>query len=705
MGAPRARAGPDLVTNHIRRDRSAAAVLDFAVAQILRDDTALGALPAVLARLVTMSGVRAAVAFQPTGGQPAGGQPTGGQPAGDQPAKVLAMDPSGAVEPGLLARIGALTLTQRDAMPTAPVQVTVESGEPATSALLAYSAPVDGQCLCALALIGDAASWDEEIRATAHGVATIVATQIRHASNMAVLAERQALTRALIAASPTAILAMDADGRLVEFNPAAEELSGFRRDDVLGRPMAEVLVPERDRVRFQQHIQTYVATGDPEEFTGQMRISTMNADGTERIVELTPVQITVGGNVIFTSFLRDLTEIERSHAALADQTERLDRLIAAAIPGILISDEHGRITHINRSFGTIFGLDEPEQLVGTLASSVVSRIGSQFGDPGEFARRSAEVLRARQPISAEQFKTADGRTIEHDYWPVLVDGRFRGALWLAWDMSERAALEEQRQQMLDAERSHAALAEQAQRQLAEQNERLRKLDEARNQFLAIVSHELRTPLTSIVSFSELIKGEAGGLTPEGVQFLDIIERNADRLHRLVGDLLMLDRLDAGALPLDLAPVSIPELIAEAIRSAAAGAAKQGITIEITAGAGPDVPGDHRRLMQVLDNLMANAVKFSHRSSQVRVIAAYDGGQWRIDVADDGIGIPPDEAGQLFHRFVRASNARTAGLPGTGLGLSIVKVLVEMHGGHVEADSALGRGSTFSVYLPAAGGGT
>jgi signal transduction histidine kinase len=110
-------------------------------------------------------------------------------------------------------------------------------------------------------------------------------------------------------------------------------------------------------------------------------------------------------------------------------------------------------------------------------------------------------------------------------------------------------------------------------------------------------------------------------------------------------------------------------------------------------------------MQVLDNLIANAVKFSHRSSRVRVTAAYDGRQWRIDVADDGIGIPPDEAGQLFHRFVRASNARTAGLPGTGLGLSIVKVLVEMHGGHVEADSALGRGSTFSVYLPAAGGGT
>jgi signal transduction histidine kinase len=288
-------------------------------------------------------------------------------------------------------------------------------------------------------------------------------------------------------------------------------------------------------------------------------------------------------------------------------------------------------------------------------------------------------------MTGEQHACADGRTVEWDYWPVLVDGRYRGGIWLAWDMSDRKELERQRIE--------------AQRQLAEQNERLRKLDEARNQFLAIVSHELRTPLTSIVSFSELIKGEADGLTAEGVKFLDIIERNADRLHRLVGDLLMLDRLEAGALPLDLAPVSIADLAAEAVRSAAPAAAKQGIAIEVSAGDGPLVAADHRRLMQVLDNLIANAVKFSHRNRRVLVTAGYAGGQWRIDVTDTGIGIPAEEAGQLFSRFVRASNARTAGLPGTGLGLSVVKVLTEMHGGHVEVASTLGRGSTFSVFLP------
>ena len=663
-----AKAGPALVANRVRQGGSAAGLLEFAVAQILGDDTALGALPAVLERLVDAFGLRAALAFQPSGGQP---------------ATVLAAHPAGSANPSLMARIGALSLAQRDASAgwgsgVGPIELPAEESPDAgaVSVLLAYSVPVDGQCLCALALIGELASWDAEIRSTAYAVAVIAASQIRHANDMARLAERQALTRALIQGSPTAILATDDRGQLVEFNRAAEELSGYQRDDVLGRQVDELLVPERYRPWF--------GSAEP---SGQIRAATRRADGTERIVELTTVPIAANGQAFFTGFLRDLSEIERSHAALADQTERLNCLIASAIPGILITDEQGLITNVSRSFGALYGIGSPERLVGSRAASVVRRVQSVFADPGAFAARSAEVLRAREPVSGEQFAAADGRTIECDYWPVLVDDRWRGDLWLSWDMSDRTEVDNQRQQMLEAER--------------EQNARLRKVDDARNQFLAIVSHELRTPLTSIVSFCELIRGEADGLTSEGLRFLDIIERNADRLHRLIGDLLMLDRVEAGALPLDLDDVSIPELTAEAVRSASAGAAKQGVTIVIRTGDGPPVRGDARRLTQVLDNLLANAVKFSHRNGVVRVTASCEGRTWRIDVADSGIGIPPTEADQLFNRFVRASNARTAGLPGIGLGLSIVKILTEMHGGRVEVHSVLGLGSTFSVFLPAA----
>jgi signal transduction histidine kinase len=224
-------------------------------------------------------------------------------------------------------------------------------------------------------------------------------------------------------------------------------------------------------------------------------------------------------------------------------------------------------------------------------------------------------------------------------------------------------------------------------------------EKRRAQFLAIVSHEMRTPLTSIISFSELLRGEADGLSPDGLRFLGIIERNADRLLRLIDDVLILNRLEAGGLPLDLTEVSLPDLAAEAVKNAAPVAAKSGVTVHLDAGEGPQVLADPRRLTQVLDNLIGNAVKFSHVGGLVRVRLRHVRDTWRIDVSDTGIGIPSDEAARLFGLFVRGSNARIAGLPGTGLGLAIVKSLVEMHGGRVKVESVLDEGTTFSVFLP------
>ncbi len=223
------------------------------------------------------------------------------------------------------------------------------------------------------------------------------------------------------------------------------------------------------------------------------------------------------------------------------------------------------------------------------------------------------------------------------------------------------------------------------------------------QFVATVSHELRTPLTSIISFLELIRAEDDNLSPDGVHFLDIIQRNANRLLRLVGNLLLLSRIESGISSPELAPVSVPELARDAVRDAFPAAASFGVTLEAAAGDGPDVLGDHLGLTQVLENLIGNAVKFSHPGDTVRVCATWSQDQWRVDVADQGIGIPPDEMDRLFHRFVRASNARTSGRPGTGLGLSVVKAIVELHGGRVTVASELGQGTTFSIYLPAGPG--
>lgn len=667
--------------------------VDFAIGQVLRNDAPFTALPAVLARLLRACGGTAALALQPSA----------------RSSAVLAVHPTGASNPALLTEIRALSWSHRDAAAAGGcVQVPLESAAPATCVLLAYSdsEPAAGECLCAVALVAVAPDWDEQVRCAAHAVATTVAAQIQQANTTAELAEREALARALIAGSPDAIIAMDADRRLVAFNPAAEELTGHRRDDVMGKEMPDLLIPERDRARLVEHTKTFLRTGDRGEFVGRIRVPILRADGSERAVELTPVPLTIEGRTIFCGFLRDLTELERLLAAeqaarrsLADQTERLNCLIANAIPGALFTDEQGRITHMNHSFGAMLGIESAGQLVGTPVSDTVRRIKSVFADPGDFIRRTAEAFGARQPVAGEQIACADGRTLECDYWPVMVAGHYRGDLWLVWDMSERKALEKQRERMLEAELAARRAAELAQRRLAEQNDKLRELDDAKTQFLSTVSHELRTPLTSIVSFSELLNGERDALTPDGAHFLQIIERNAERLLRLVDDLLLLSRFDMGAMPLELAPVSVPELVAEAVRAASANAAAHGVTLHISVSGGPAVRADRLRLLQVLDNLTANAIKFTRAGGLVRVDAQCDGRMWRIDVADTGIGIPPGEIGQLFGRFVRASNARTAALPGTGLGLSVVKAITELHGGRVEVDSTLGRGTTFSIYLP------
>ena len=533
-------------------------------------------------------------------------------------------------------------------------------------------------------------------------------TELEH--SQAAVAGTEARFRLLAQLAPVGIMQSDARGRAVFVNDRWCAITGVRPKDAPGTDWLDLVHPD-DRDRVARDLAAAASKGER-----RTECRLRSSDGGGIWVQASAVALQAGGDAPsgFLATLTDISDVKRAateperllaaeqaaRLSLADQTERLNCLIENAIPGVLVTDEQGRITHLNQSFATMFGIEAPDPLVGTAAEDMVRRIKGVFADPDEFVRRTAKAARARQPVAGEQMTAADGRTLECDYWPVVVGGRYRGDLWLAWDMTDRKQLEERREQLLEAELAARRSAELSQRQLEMQNEKLRELDEAKTVFLATVSHELRTPLTSIVSFSELMRAETQALTPDGAQFLDIIERNAHRLLRLVGDLLLLSRLESGTVPLELAPVSVPELAAEAARAASARAAKHGVTVHFSADEGPLIQADRTRLAQVLDNLIVNAVKFSRPNGLVRVDVIWADGGWRIDVADNGIGIPPEEIGQLFGRFVRASNARTAGLPGTGLGLSIVKAITELHGGRVTVDSTLGHGTTFSVYLPA-----
>ncbi len=232
-----------------------------------------------------------------------------------------------------------------------------------------------------------------------------------------------------------------------------------------------------------------------------------------------------------------------------------------------------------------------------------------------------------------------------------------------------------------------------------------EMDEIKRQFVAVVSHELRTPLTSIKGSLQMLNaGITGPLNDDQQELVSMAVANSDRLGKLVNDILDLERLDSGRMPLEPAVVNAGDLIDQAIAgiSGAAGAAGIRLVAELPADRGDlDVHVDPHRLHQVLTNLLGNAIKFSERNSEIRATATAEDDAVRIAIADRGRGIPEDRLATVFDRFgqVEGGDARREG--GTGLGLAIAREIVERSGGTISVESTLGQGSTFTVTLPIA----
>ncbi|MGD9905610.1 MAG: ATP-binding protein [Vicinamibacterales bacterium] len=226
-------------------------------------------------------------------------------------------------------------------------------------------------------------------------------------------------------------------------------------------------------------------------------------------------------------------------------------------------------------------------------------------------------------------------------------------------------------------------------------------DRARRQLLADVSHELRTPLTSIRGYAETLGLPAFAPTsPQGQQAVQVLAVEAQRLERIVNDLLDLARLDAGGAPLEIRTVPVQDLFTRVIERHGRDAAALSITLDADIAPGAEaVRGDRVRLEQVLQNLTANAIRHARPEGQVRLSAAREHGALVLRVTDDGEGIPAEHLPRVFERFYKADPAR-AGHTGTGLGLSIVKAIVERHGGTVAVSSTPGLATTFEVRLPA-----
>lgn len=231
---------------------------------------------------------------------------------------------------------------------------------------------------------------------------------------------------------------------------------------------------------------------------------------------------------------------------------------------------------------------------------------------------------------------------------------------------------------------------------------LRKLERMRRDFVANVSHEFKTPLTAIQGFAEtLLEGALEDLQ-NSRRFLGIIRDHAVRLGRMTNDLLKLSLIEAGKMDLQIRPVALADVIESCLETVRKRANEKQLTLLAECPSElPEVQGDAAQLREVLQNLLDNALQYTPPGGTITIRATAKNGQVLIQVSDTGTGIPPAEQGKIFERFYRVDDARSREVGGTGLGLSIAKHLVEAHGGRIEVESEMGRGSTFSVLLPAA----
>ena len=279
------------------------------------------------------------------------------------------------------------------------------------------------------------------------------------------------------------------------------------------------------------------------------------------------------------------------------------------------------------------------------------------------AFEKALTLGAFSEVKLENFGT-ERRAFDLRVAPLEIDGKKRQAIGIFYDITE-----------------------------------LERLERVRQEFLSNVSHELRTPLTSIIAFVETLEDGALEDVDHNRQFLNVIRKNARRMHRLIDDILELSSIEAGKIVVEPRGVHLRALVGEILLNLASRIEEKKLQIKNEIPAEVRVRADAFRLEQMLTNLLDNAIKFNRQNGEISIGCERSGGKDLIHIGDTGEGISEEHLPRLFERFYRTDKARSRDLGGTGLGLAIVKHLARLHGGEITVQSVADKGSIFTVELP------
>ena len=388
----------------------------------------------------------------------------------------------------------------------------------------------------------------------------------------------------------------------------------------------------------------------------------------------------------------DVTD-ERAAQARAQAAEgRLRDAIENVSDAFVLWDSRGRLLAWNRTFRDFFALD-PEML-----KTGVSREAVQQQALDAVARS------ARGPGGLTEVELRDGR------WIQIAERRTAegGRVMCAADITAIKLQEEHRRRNEEALQALVRRLEASQRDLEElarkyETEKVRAegANKAKSEFLANMSHELRTPLNAINGFSEIMVAEMFGALGDRryKEYAGDILSSGQHLLALINDILDMSKIEAGKLTLNLEPVSVEEVVDDAVRLVRAKADEAGLTLRAALPDLPEVEADYRALKQIMLNLLSNAVKFTPKGGRVTVEAEQRGDGLRVTVSDTGIGISVEDLQRLARPFEQAESQLVKTQQGSGLGLALTKSLVELHQGRLDLESEPGVGTRVSFTLP------
>ncbi|MCW2951156.1 MAG: multi-sensor signal transduction histidine kinase [Conexibacter sp.] len=516
------------------------------------------------------------------------------------------------------------------------------------------------------------------------------------------------VNQAVIETAQDAYIGVDEDATIVAWTPQAQTLFGYGEEEAIGRSIPELLVPERHRAEYvASHRRLVSEAHQAASVTHRFELYAQHKDHHEFLIELSVAPVRVAGRWRLNGFVRDITgrvdrDRERDARAavsriLAERKgvqELIDPVLQAlgeALHWQLVvfwtPADDGRL-HC-RGIWHDPRVAQSQKLEELTQASGLERGEGQPGWAWSAESPRWSLVRAEEGPRSRAAAAAGLRASASV--PIGAGRQLLGVLeFFRW---EARAPDEELLETLAA--ISDLVVEVTERRRAEQ-----EAERLKNEFFALVSHELRTPLTSIVGYLELVlEREAGDVTEQQERFLGIVERNARRLQRLVGDLLFVAQVEAGTLNLERRRAQLETIVRDAVAAALPRAEQLQVTVLADAEPVPEIEGDPDRLGQLVDNLISNALKFTPAGGSVTVALHRSGGMLELSVTDTGIGIPAAEQARLFDRFFRASTAVEREIPGIGLGLSICRAIADGHGGRIEVESTVGAGTTFRVTLP------